>query len=558
MPYDLLIENARIVDGSGGPSKHGSVAVTDGRIVAVCENGGAARNTLDAHELVVAPGFIDVHTHYDAQLAWDPFCTPSSYHGITTVVMSNCGYSMAPVRAEDRDYTMGLFSCVEGISKHTLINGLPWEWETTADYLRWLRDRGLGVNAAVQVGHSAVRRYVMGSDAVERQATPEEVEAMAKLVREGMEAGAIGFTTSRVAHQKGESGEPIPSFVAAESELFALADVLRDMGRGIIGINPRTKALDFVQEDRDQLYELGRRTGRPVNWNEFGFRPDKPDQWHSLLEYMENAQRHGSRVYAVMRCQRADMPFTLRDTHVFDKSDVWREFRGLSDGEKLARLRDSEARAALAAEMDPSSGFGRFRLKHVGVSRAALEKNRSLEGRPAAELAQERGVELADFFLDLAVEENLSTEFGLLGNNDEKAVERMLRSPATITGISDAGAHLHDRCGADYPNYYLRRWVREKGTFSLEEAVSHLSSVPASIAGLAGRGRIETGAAADLCIFDPDSLDSLPVTVSYDLPGGESRLVKEAVGMEWVIVNGEVILEKGEATGALPGQVLSG
>lgn len=558
MAYDLLIKNARVVDGSGGPSEYGSIGIIGDRIVSLFGDEGLAKETIDAQGLVVAPGFIDVHTHYDAQLAWDPLCTPSSYHGVTSVLMSNCGYSMAPVRPEDRDYTMGMFSAVEGVSKHTLINGLPWEWESTGDYLRWLTARGLGVNVAAQVGHSAVRRAVMGVDSIEREATAQEISEMAKLVREGMEAGAIGLSTSRVAHQRGEFGEPIPSYVASESEVFALADILRQMGRGVIGINPRTKALDFVQEDRDQLYELGRRTGRPVNWNEFGFRADKPTQWKSLLEFMENAQRLGSKVYAVMRCQKSDVPFTLRDTHVFDQSDVWKEFMGLPDDGKLARLNDPLVRETLATEMNPNVAYGRIKLDRVGVSRAALDRNRAMEGRSLVEVARERGTGFADVFLDLALDENLGTEFGVLGNTDEEAVETMLRSPATITGLSDAGAHLHDRCGVDYPSYFLRRWVREKGTFSLEEAIPHLTSVPAGVLGLNGRGVIKPGVAADLCVFDPETIGSVPVDVVYDLPGGESRLVKKAVGMEKVIVNGQVVLDGGEPTGLLPGQVLSG
>ena len=558
MAYDLLIKNARIVDGTARPSTQGSVAVTEGRIVEVGEVDGQAKTVIDAKGCALSPGFIDVHTHYDAQLAWDPLATPSCYHGITTVLMSNCGYAMAPVRPKDRDYTMGMFSSVEGVSKHTLEHGLPWEWETTSEYLGWLRRRGLGINVAAQVGHSAVRRYVMGPDAIEREATSEEVEAMAKLVRDGMDTGAIGFSTSRVAHQKGEFGEPIPSYVAAESEMFALADVLGGLGRGVIGINPRTKSLNWDQEDRDQLFEMGKRTGRPINWNEFGYRPDKPEQWRSMLDYMENAQRLGSQVYAVMRCQRSDMPFTLRDTHVFNSSEAWKDFRGLPDDQKLDRLKDPEARAILSKEMDPSSAFGRIRLDRVSVAKAASDKNRSLEGRTLAEVAKERGVEFADLFLDITLEEKLGTEFGMLGNANEEAVETMLKSPVTIAGLSDAGAHLHDRCGVDYPSYLLSHWVREKRAFSLEEAVAALTSAPAKIMGLRDRGVIEAGAAADFCIFNPETLASMPVEVSYDLPGGESRLVKRATGMEWVIVNGEVLLENGEPTGALPGQVLSG
>ncbi|MCL0102026.1 amidohydrolase family protein [Dehalococcoidia bacterium] len=558
MGYDLLIKNAQIVDGTGAPARYGAVGINGGNIAHIGEGDVLANRTIDAQGLVMTPGFIDAHTHYDAQIVWDPLCTPSSFHGVTTVLMGNCGYSMAPVRPEDRDYTMGMFSAVEGVSKHTLINGLPWEWETTAEFLQWLRARGLGVNVVAQIGHSAVRRAVMGGASLEREASEEEVASMANLVRQGLAAGAAGFTTSRVAHQRGEFGEPIPSYVATESEMFALAGVVGEMGRGVIGINPRTKAQDFIQDDRDQLYALARRTGRPVLWNEFGYRPDKPDLWRSLVDYMEHAHSLDARVYAVMRCQRADMPFVLSDTRFFDNSGVWRDFMDLSPGEKLRRLSNTDSRAQLAGEMDPHSAYGRIPHERIAISRAATEKNRTLEGRPLEEAAKELGVSFVDLFMQVAVEEKLKTEFGLLGNTDEGVVEKMLRSPATITGISDAGAHLHDRCGVDYPSYFLRRWVREKGVFSLEEAVAALTSVPADILGLSDRGVIKPGAAADLCIFDLERLGSIPLEMVHDLPGGESRMVKRAEGMESVIVNGEVILSKGEPVGSLPGQVLDG
>ncbi len=549
MPYDLLIKNARIIDGSGGPSSHGNVAVTGGRIAGLGRADGQAQRVIDAHGLAVSPGFIDMHTHYDAQLAWDPLCTPSCYHGTTSVVMGNCGYALSPVRPADRDYVMGMFSSVEGVSKHTLISGLPWAWETQADYFAWLRQRGLGINVAPQVGHSAVRRYVLGAQAHERLATADEVAAMKSLVRQGMEAGAIGFSTSRVAHQKGEHGEPIPSFMAAEDEMFTLAGVLREMGRGIIGINPRTKAKDFNQEDRDQLFRLAKATGRVVNWNEFNQRWEYPDQWLSLLDYMEDAQRQGAQVYAVMRCQRMDLHFNLRHLHAAFSSPIWRAFVSLSDEEKLRRLADPASRAGMPLP----------RLEHIGVAVAALPKNRALDGRLLVDAARERGLDPTALFLDLAREEALDTEFAFFGvtNGDEAAVERMLRSPATITGISDAGAHLHSMCGVDYPTYFLSRWVREKGAFSLEQGVAGLTSAPAKVAGLRDRGVLCLGAAADLCIFDPGAIAPEPLEVWKDLPGGETRHVKRARGIEWVIVNGEPVVQKGAPTGALPGKLLS-
>jgi len=556
--HDLLIRNARIVDGTGGPSRYGAVAVSDGRITETGEGNGLARRVIDAEGLVVAPGFIDIHTHYDAQLAWDPLCTPSCYHGTTSIVMSNCGYGMAPVRPEDRDYTMGTFSCVEGVSKETLINGLPWEWETLPEYLAWLEERGLGINVAAQVGHSAVRRWVLGPEAHEREATPDEIATMRAMVRDGMDAGAIGFTTSRVAHQKGEFGEPIPSFVAHEDEIFTLAGVLRDLGRGIIGINPRTKSLEFVQEDKDQLYQLAARTGRPVNWNEFNQRDIYPGQWRVLLDYMEHAQELGAMVYAVMRCQRMDMHFNLRDTHAFNRSKLWRDFMARSTETKLRDLEDGDFRHRLLEEMQPRFSQGGAGSERLAVAIAATDRHRALDGRLVNDVAAETGEEAGELFFRIAREEQLETEFAYHGvtNGDDDAVRAMIESPGTIIGISDAGAHLHTMSGVDYPTYFLGRWVREKQTMSLEAGVAALTSTPARLAGLEGRGVIAPGAAADLCIFDPDTVGPRPMEIWNDLPGGESRHVKRAAGVREVIVSGEALVQDGEPTGILPGRVL--
>ncbi len=556
--HDLLIRNARIVDGTGGTSRYGAVAVSDGRITETGEGNGLARRVIDAEGLIVAPGFVDIHTHYDAQLAWDPLCTPSCYHGTTSIVMSNCGYGMAPVRAADRDYTMGTFSCVEGVSKETLINGLPWEWETLPEYLEWLEERGLGINVAAQVGHSAVRRWVLGPEAHEREATPDEIATMRAMVREGMDAGAIGFTTSRVAHQKGEFGEPIPSFVAHEDEIFTLASVLRDLGRGIIGINPRTKALGFVQEDKDQLYQLAARTGRPVNWNEFNQRDAYPGQWRALLDYMEHAQELGAMVYAVMRCQRMDMHFNLRDTHAFNRSELWRDFMARPTETKLRELDDADFRRRLLEEMQPRFSQGGAGFERLAVAIAATDRHRALDGRRVQDVAAETGEDAGELFFRIAREEQLETEFAYLGvtNGDDDAVRAMIESPGTIIGISDAGAHLHTMTGVDYPTYFLGRWVREKQAMTLEAGVAALTSAPARLAGLDGRGVIEPGAAADLCIFDPDTIGPRSMEIWNDLPGGEGRHVKRAAGIREVIVNGEALIQDGEPTGELPGRVL--
>ena len=557
---DILITGGTIIDGSGAPGVSGDVLLRDGRVLEVgrLQPADPGVRVLDATARIICPGFIDLHTHYDAQVTWDPLCSPSPDHGTTTVVMGNCGYSLAPVRPEDRDYLMGLFSAVEQVSKETLEEGVPWEWQSLAEYLSWLESRGIGVNVVPQVGHSALRRYVMGEAAHTREADEGEVAQMLELLRASLEAGAAGFTTSRVAHQRGEHGEPIPSFVADESELFALAAVLAERGRGMVGINPRTKAREFSQADRDQLEELARRSGRPVLWNEFNQRSEYPEQWRSLLDFMEGAQRRGSEIYAVMRCQRMDLSFNLRETGFFNGARGWRDFMALPLAERRRKIQEPAQRELLAGELATRFEGAPGWFKQIAVATPALERNRGLAGRLLTEIASRDGGDPGALLLELAAEENLATEFVFQGvsNNDPEAIEAMLRSPATLTGISDAGAHLHTFCGVDFPTHMLATWVRERAAFSLEEAIAGMTSIPARVAGLANRGILRPGAAADVCVFDPAVVAPEPLELLHDLPGGESRQVKRARGVDWVIVNGEVLLERGKPTGALPGQVI--
>ena len=557
--HDLLIRNARIVDGSGGPSRYGAVAVSDGRVTETDESNGLARRVIDAEGLVVAPGFVDIHTHYDAQLAWDPLCTPSCYHGTTSIVMSNCGYGMAPVRAEDRDYTMGTFSCVEGVSKETLINGLPWEWETLPEYLAWLEERGLGINVAAQVGHSAVRRWVLGPEAHEREATPEEIATMRVMVRDGMDAGAVGFSTSRVAHQKGEFGEPIPSFVAHEDEIFTLAGVLRDLGRGIIGINPRTKALGFVQEDKDQLYQLAARTGRPVNWNEFNQRDAYPGQWRALLDYMEHAQELGAMVYAVMRCQRMDMHFNLRETGAFNKSKLWRDFMARSTETKLRELDDADFRRRLLEEMQPRFSQGGAGFERLAVAIAATDGHRALDGRRVQDVAAEDwrggGRALLPHRPRGAVGDGVR-----LPRRDQR---RRRRGPGDDREPGDDHRHLR-RGGA--PAHHDRGRLPHllPGPVGAREA--------GDVAGGGCRGaHVGAGAAGGPRGARHHQARSGPPTCASSIPtpsgrgpwrsgttcpAARGRHVKRAAGVREVIVNGEALIQDGEPTGELPGRVL--
>jgi N-acyl-D-aspartate/D-glutamate deacylase len=552
MTYDLVVKDARIVDGTGRKAYDGDVAVKDGRIVAVGEVNGTATRTIDAGGQVVAPGFIDAHTHYDAQLLWDPSANPSSSHGVTTVLMGNCGYTLAPVRAQDQDYLMGVFSAAEEIPKSALQRYAPFGWETFPDYLKALRDGPLGVNVVSQIGHSALRRYVMGKAALERAATEDEIAEMVRVAEEAMDAGAAGISTSQAPHQVGEFGEHIPSYFATDAETEALAAAVRRKGKRLMSVNPRSKREGLSEEDRALMIRLAEVSGAIVSWNDFGvLTPD----WETTLEFMEAEVAKGKPIYAVARCQRPETRFTLKKlSAIFAAAEPWLEFSRLDIPEKLAALADPTWRARLGAFWE-SAAF----MKLASVEKGATPATEALDGRLLDDIAAERGISAPEVMFDIALEDKLQTFFRISApvTQDETRLERILKSPATLVGISDAGAHIQTFAGGDYTSYFLQHWVREKGSFSLEEGVAALTSRVAEFLGLDDRGTLEPGKAADLVVFDPDTVEPLPLQTLDDIPGGGSRMTKGARAISWVIVGGEPIIADGEPTGAIPGRVLT-
>jgi N-acyl-D-aspartate/D-glutamate deacylase len=550
MAYDLIVRNALIVDGTGQKAYPGDIAVDAGCVAAVGEVTGAARRTIDAEGQAVAPGFIDPHTHYDAQLLWDPSANPSNLHGVTTILMGNCGYTLAPVRSEDQDYLMGLFSAAEEVPKSALQAQAPFQWESFADYLRWLARRAVGVNVVPQVGHSAVRRYVMGEAALERTATDDEIAGMVLRVEEALEAGAAGLSTSQASHQVGEFGEHIPSYFASDAETEALASAVRRKGKQLLTINPRTKRDGLVDEDRKFLVKLAQISGAVVSWNDFGI---GTPGWHSVVDYMEAEIQRGHAIYAIARCQRAETRFTLKKLSVlFATFEPWLEYSRLDHDGKMTALRDSAWRKRLADSCNPA-GF----MAHASVEMGISSSTQALKGRLLGDIAQERGVSVAEAMLDIALEDSLETFFRLSrSQGDESGLERILKSPAIIAGISDGGAHLQTFSSCDYTSYFLQHWVREKGSFTLEEGVEALTSRVANFLGLNDRGTLEVGKAADMVIFDPDAVGPLPLQTPNDIPGGGTRMVKAARGIPWVIVNGEPLIENGALTDRSPGRVL--
>jgi N-acyl-D-amino-acid deacylase len=550
MTYDVVVKDARIVDGTGNDAYSGDLAIQDGRIAAVGEVSGTAGRTIDAEGRVVAPGFVDAHTHYDAQLLWDPTANPSTAHGITTILTGNCGYTLAPVQPDDQDYLMGLFAAAEEIPKQALQLFAPFGWQTFREYLDAMQGR-IGVNMLSQVGHSAVRRFVMGEAALERKATEDEIGSMVAIVEAAMDAGAAGISSSQAPHQRGELGEHIPSFFAGGAETRALAEAVNRKRKRLLSINPATKRDGLSDGDRALLVELAELSGAVVSWNDFGMGTPNGD---SALEFMEAELERGHEIYAVARCQRPETRFTLKKlSAIFANSEPWVELSRLDPADKLAALADPGWRARLS-EFWATARF----MVNTSVEKAATPATAPLEGRMLVDIARERGVSPSDVMFDVALEDKLETFFRIAGpvDVDESRLERILKSPATLVGISDGGAHLQTFAGGDYTTYFLAHWVRDKGSFTLEEGVAALTSRIARFLGLDDRGTLEIGKAADVVVFDPDTVEPLSLLTLDDIPGGGTRMTKNARGIPWVLVNGEPVVEDGEPTAAVPGAVL--
>jgi N-acyl-D-amino-acid deacylase len=556
--YDLLIQGGRLYDGSGLPSYIGDVAVQDGKIVEAGRLSGAARRTVNADGLAVAPGFIDFHTHLDAQLLWDPIASSSCFHGITTVIPGNCGLTLAPSRPQDRESILDSFVRVEAMPVKVLRDAVSWEWESFGEYLNRLNGR-LGVNVASLLGHCALRQYVMGEASCERAATGDEIGRMKRVLKESVLAGAIGFSTNRNPVHMRTDGRPIASRLADDQELFALAGVLGELNRGSIQISIGTLGIAVPERKGVDLFKRLASVGRPVIWQAIAHRWDKPDQWRELLDLAEETLGAGVPSFPLCNARLFNNRFNLKNAQVFDDLPTWKQILFTPLEQRMEIFRDPEARQKLRYEAVGNHFRSRFsrRWDLVYMIKAATPKNKPLEGKSVAEIAQMQNKEVLDAFLDLSLEENLDTLFQTSSNNgDEKAVAEILKSPFTLVGQSDAGAHLIYDAGYGYATRFLGHWIRERKIMSLEEGVRKLTFMVASIFGLNDRGLIRPGMAADLVLFDPQTVGDCEAELANDLPGGEKRLIQRAKGVQMTIVNGQVLTEDGKHTGALPGKVL--
>jgi len=564
MAYDLLIRNGRVVDGSGSPAFRGDIGVRNGKIVEIGRLRGAATRTIDADGLVVAPGFIDNHCHYDAQVTWDPICSFSCYHGATTVIISNCSLALAPVRPGAEERLAEFLSYVEAIPMDVL-RTVDVTWETIAEYMAAL-DRRLGVNVGNLIGHTAVRHYVMGNESQGRAASPTEIEAMCGIVREGITAGALGLSLSRQKGHYDPQGVQIPAIWAEENELFALADVLAELGTGVIQCGGGR-----VAEQQNRLMtRLAEATGRQVVYNALAPQIRQPEAYKEQMARIDEAVRAGIRANPLCTPAYNTLRFTMRNSQVFRGVPTWHPILIAPDDEKLRAYRDPEVRKKLHKEVvewtigtsGTASIPGNPRLgpkwyDSIWIDNAVLQKNKNLQGRSLTELAEIQGKGIIDAFLDLVVEENLDTVF-LQGasNADSKIMAKILNYPNAIIGLSDGGAHVQYQSAYSYSTQLLGYWVRERGIMSLEHAVKRLTFDSASAFGIYDRGLLRPGLAGDITIFDPGTVNTLPEDKVHDFPAGSWRLRELAVGVCYTIVNGQVLTEEGRHTGALPGRVL--
>jgi len=532
--HDLLIRGATVHDGQGSPGRTADVAVRGGRIAAIGKDLGSARDLVDADGLMLMPGIVDTHTHYDAQITWDPMANPSPSMGVTTLIMGNCGFTIAPCRPEDRDLVMRNLTHVEGMSLDALRQGIRWDFQSFPEYLDMLERRGVGPNVACFVGHSSIRTYVLGGDAPRRAATPDEVARMRAIVVDAMRAGAVGFSTTTSGQHNGENGIPMPSRLADKAEMEALCGSLREVGRGVLMM---TKASTTPVP---WLEELSALSGRPFVVAALLHSNMAPEATFEDLADIAAACRRGRRMYGAVACTPLVFEFTMHEPYVFEGLASWQPAMALHGEQARALYRDPAFRAGVKDELS-RQGRRMFNGEwdKIFVRQAARPENQELEGVALSKLAAERGAHPMDCLLDLSLEENLDTVFtATLLNSDEEAVGRLLQDEHSMLSLSDAGAHLTFLCDAGFGLHFLGHWVRDKRLMPLEQAVRQMTSFPADAFGIRDRGRIVEGAHADLLLFDPASVGRGQARRVYDLPAGASRLHTPAVGVHGVWING--------------------
>ena len=559
---DLLIRDAEIVDGTGAPARRGDVGVKDGRIVAVGEVDDSAAKTVDAGGQTLAPGFVDLHTHYDAQLFWDPTASPSVQHGVTTVFGGNCGFTLAPAAPDQHDYLTRMLARVEGMPLEALRKGLDWKWSSFGDWLHRLDGR-IAVNAGFLVGHSALRLAAMGDEAVGGDASPEQIEKMAGLLGGALADGALGLSTSQSNTHNDGAGQPVPSRSASREELVTLAAAVREHpGTTLEAIIPGCLS-GFTDDDITLLTDMSRAADRPLNWNVLSVSAANPAGHEKQLRASEVAAGRGGRVVALTLPHSTKIRLSFLSGFVLDGLPGWRETMHLPVAERLRALADPEVRRRLnegAHSEEAGILRGLANWERLIVVESFARENDDATGRTVGEVAAARGGDPFDTLLDVVIADELRTGLSPRPFGDDEADWKMRaqvwRNRDAVIGGSDAGAHLDMMCGAIYTTSLLGHGVREHQVVTLEEAVRLITDVPARLYGLKERGRVTPGWHADLVMFDPATVGHGPERTCYDLPAAAPRLVADARGISSVWVGGVEVCRDGLATGAMPGTVL--
>lgn len=561
MAHDLLIQNGTVIDGTGEPGRRADVGISDGRITAIGDLAGeAASETIDAEGHVVTPGFIDGHTHMDAQVYWDPLGTCSSYHGITSVVMGNCGFTLAPSRAEARELVVRNLERAEDISPAAMAEGISWGFETYAEYLDAIEALPKGINYCGYVGHSALRTYVMGERAFEEEASDDDIAAMKRELAAGMAAGAMGFTTSRTLNHQTSDDRPVASRLASWEEVRALVDVAGGAG-GIFEITNEDAAVEDPSAQPEyfaRMEALAKDSGATIMFG-VGSSRHAPESWRPWMGLVDRVSDGGGRAFAQVHSRQFNIVLNFEGQLPFDGLPGWKALRARPREEQIAALRDPEMRARLVHEAHHGE-YG----EAVGAEARKPDYDWVLiMGDPlgpherVSDLAKARGLDPVELMIELALESDLKQNFlQPFANEVEEQVLALMKHPRSLVTFSDAGAHVSQISDCSIATHLLGYWVRQQQAVGLEEAVSMLTAQPAVAFGFADRGRVAEGLVADLAIFDPETVAPAVPRIEHDLPGGARRLVQKANGFLATIVDGRVLLRDGRHTGALPGRIL--
>ena len=555
---DLVISGGLVVDGSGSEPVRADVAVHGGRVVAVGSIDETAGTTLDADGLVVSPGFVDPHTHYDAQLFWDPLATPSVWHGVTTVIGGNCGFTLAPLKDRDADYTRRMMAQVEGMPLTALELGVPWSWESFGEYLDAL-DGSIAVNAGFMVGHSALRRYVMGED-FSREATPEELERIVTLFEQSVDDGGLGLSTSRSSTHIDGDGQPVPSRWASEVELLRLCGVLADRDGTSLELITEGCIGRFNDDEVEFLAKMSTLANSPLNWNVLSASAAEAERVEHQLGPSRRAREVGGRVVALTMPVFADQNMSFLTYCALWIIPGWRDILNVEVPERIRRLRDPEVRARMLASAKGSILERMADFSNYMIGDVFSEVNEPYRNRVVGQIAAEKGEDPFTTIVDIVAADELRTVLWPLPGSDSdadwKLRQELWGNPDVLLGGSDAGAHLDRMLGSAYPTRFLADCLRGRRLVSMSRAVQLMSDIPARLFGLTGRGRIAEGYQADLVLFDPETVGSSPTRTAFDLPGDNKRLLADPIGVKTVLVNGIQTLTDGNPTGDSPGIVL--